>query len=145
MDFFNNDIIEVIFRCLVSFLILFIVTKMLGKRQMSELSLFDYVVGISIGNFASEMAINLESDWLNAMTAIIVFGICAFLVSISTVKSIVFRRFFTGKPSVLILLELYPFSFSDDKTSILYCRGMICDLLFHYDNNTTTIARILVQ
>lgn len=102
MDFFNNDIIEVIFRCIVSFFILFIVTKMLGKRQMSELSLFDYVVGISIGNFASEMAINLEADWLNAMTAIIVFGICAFLVSVSTVKSIVFRRFFTGKPSVLI-------------------------------------------
>lgn len=102
MDFFNNDIVEVIFRCIVSFLILFIVTKMLGKRQMSELSLFDYVVGISIGNFASEMAINLESDWLNAMTAIIVFGLCAFLVSISTVKSIVLRRFFTGKPTVLI-------------------------------------------
>lgn len=102
MDFFNNDIIQVILRCVISFSILFIVTKLLGKRQMSELSLFDYVVGISIGNFASEMAINLEADWLNAMTAIIVFGICAFLVSILTVKSIVLRRFFSGKPSVLI-------------------------------------------
>lgn len=102
MDLFKNDIIEVIIRSLTAFTVLFIITKLLGKRQMSQLSLFDYVVGISIGNFASEMAINLEADWLNAMTAIIVFGICALLISISTMKSIVLRRIFTGVPNVLI-------------------------------------------
>ncbi len=102
MDFINNDIVEIILRCIISFMVLFVVTKLLGKRQMSELSLFDYVVGISLGNFASEMAINLQANWVNAMTAIIVFGLCALLVSISTVKSIAFRRFFTGKPAVLI-------------------------------------------
>lgn len=102
MDLFKNDIIEVIIRSLAAFTILFIITKLLGKRQMSQLSLFDYVVGISIGNFASEMAINLEADWLNAMTAIIVFGMLALIISISTMKSIICRRLFTGEPNVII-------------------------------------------
>lgn len=102
MDLFNNDIIEIILRCIIAFTVLFIITKCLGKRQMSQLSLFDYVVGISIGNFASEMAINLEADWLNAMVAIITFGFLALIVSISTMKSITLRRIFTGKPVVLV-------------------------------------------
>lgn len=102
MDLFKNDIIEVIIRSLSAFAVLIIIAKILGKRQMSDLSLFDYVVGISIGNFASEMAINLEADWVNAMCAMIVFGICAFLISLSTMKSIICRRFFTGSPEILI-------------------------------------------
>lgn len=102
MDLFKNDIIEVIIRSISAFLILFVITKLLGKRQMSQLSLFDYVIGISIGNFASEMAINLEADYLNAMTAIIVFGLLALIISISTMKSIICRRFFSGEPNVII-------------------------------------------
>ena len=102
MDLFKNDIIEVIIRSLIAFAFLIIITKILGKRQMSELSLFDYVVGISIGNFASEVAINLEADWINAMCAMLVFGVLALLISVSTMKSIILRRFFTGVPTILL-------------------------------------------
>mgnify|MGYP003300003316 CR=1 FL=1 len=49
---------EVFIRSLFSLITLFLVTKMLGKKQVSQLSLFDYVIGISIGNFAAEMTIN---------------------------------------------------------------------------------------
>ena len=55
-------ILEVSYRALISIFSLFLVTKMLGKKQVSELSLFDYVIGISIGNFAAEMTINLDSN-----------------------------------------------------------------------------------
>ena len=82
MDFFNSDIFKVVIRCIVAMTTLFFMTKLLGKKQVSELSLFDYVVGISIGNFASEMAINLEAEFFNSMLAIIVFGILAYFISI---------------------------------------------------------------
>ena len=60
----NINVVElksVLLRALSSLLVLFLVTKILGKKQVSQLSLFDYVIGISIGNFAAEMTINLES------------------------------------------------------------------------------------
>ena len=47
---------------------------MLGKKQVSQLSLFDYVIGISIGNFAAEMTINLESNEINGIWAVVLFG-----------------------------------------------------------------------
>ncbi len=102
MDFFNIDILNVIVRSVVAMTTLFFMTKLLGKKQVSELSLFDYVVGISIGNFASEMAINLEADFFNAFTAIVVFGLIAFFISVLTMKSLKLRKFFVGTPTILI-------------------------------------------
>ena len=102
MDLFKNDTLEVIIRCIIAMTTLFFMTKLLGKKQVSELSLFDYVVGISIGNFASEMAINLEAKFFNSMLAIIVFGILAYNISILTLKSLKLRKFFIGSPTILL-------------------------------------------
>lgn len=100
MDF--GTIGTVTFRALISLFTLFIVTKLLGKKQVSELSLFDYVIGISIGNFAAEMTINIDSPEVNGIWAVIIFGIIAYLVSWVTMKSIVLRRLFIGVPTVII-------------------------------------------
>ena len=54
-----NELLDVTIRALLSLITLFFVTKLIGKKQVSQLSLFDYVIGISIGNFAAEMTINL--------------------------------------------------------------------------------------
>lgn len=97
-----KELLDVTVRAISSLVTLFLITKMLGKKQVSQLSLFDYVIGISIGNFAAEMTINLESNELNGIWAVVLFGLFAYLVSYLTMKSIVLRRFFMGTPTVLI-------------------------------------------
>ena len=89
-------------RSLFSLLILFIVTKWIGKKQVSQLSLFDYVVGISIGNFAAEMTINMDAPYVHGIIAVAVFGLVAYFVSFITMKSIKLRRFFIGVPTILV-------------------------------------------
>lgn len=103
--FLNTNWIEVgdtILRALLSLVTLFLITKLLGKKQVSQLSVFDYVIGISIGNFAAEMTINVESQYMNGIVAVVVFGVVAYLISIWTMKSIKIRRFFMGVPTLLI-------------------------------------------
>ena len=105
MNILNTDcmeLLDVTIRALLSLATLFFITKLLGKKQVSQLSLFDYVIGISIGNFAAEMTINLESQELNGIVAVIIFGLVAYLVSYITMKSIKLRRFFMGTPTMLI-------------------------------------------
>lgn len=102
MEFNLMEVLDVILRALLSLVVLFLVTKLLGKKQVSQLSLFDYVIGISIGNFAAEMTTDLELSYVNGIVAVLVFGLVAFLVSYFTMKSIVLRRFFIGTPTVLI-------------------------------------------
>lgn len=102
MDFNLSEIYETIFRSIISLVTLFLVTKMIGKKQVSQLSLFDYVIGISIGNFAAEMSINLETNEFTGTLAVVIFGLVAYLVSWLSMKSIFLRRFFFGSPSVII-------------------------------------------
>lgn len=97
-----KEILEVSYRAIISLVTLFLITKILGKKQVSQLSLFDYVIGISIGNFAAEVTINLEAEWINGVVAVLIFGLVAYFVSIITMKSIVARRFFMGSPTTVI-------------------------------------------
>jgi len=89
-------------RSIISLIILFIITKIIGKKQVSELSLFDYVIGISIGNFTAEMTLDLEHQFINGVIAMVTFGIVAAMVSILSVKSILFRRIIFGVPTIII-------------------------------------------
>lgn len=102
MDIDYKEAFSIIPRSFFAFFLLFIVTKMIGKKQVSELSLFDYVVGISIGNFAAEMTMNLDNQYLNGVIALLTFGIIAYLVAVLTMKSIILRRVMIGVPTIII-------------------------------------------
>lgn len=96
------DLLQVSFRAFLSLLTLFLVAKIIGKKQVSQLSLFDYVIGISIGNFAAEMTINIDSNIMFGTIAVLIYGLVAYLINILTMKSIILRRFFMGKPNMVI-------------------------------------------
>ena len=102
MEFDLNELLIVIVRAYISLITLFLITKMLGKKQVSQLSLFDYVIGISIGNFAAEITVNLDSSLIYGIVSVLIFGTFAYTISILTMKSIKIRRFFIGVPTVLI-------------------------------------------
>ena len=54
---FMQEIIYIIVLSFGSIITLFILTKLMGYRQMSEMSMFDYINGITIGSIAAEMAV----------------------------------------------------------------------------------------
>lgn len=89
-------------RAFISLVTLFFISKLIGKKQVSELSLFDYVISISIGNFAAEISMNLDYQLMNGIISVLIFGGIASLVSYITMKSIILRRFFIGKPTIII-------------------------------------------
>ena len=98
---FMQEIIYIIVLSFGSIITLFILTKLMGYRQMSEMSMFDYINGITIGSIAAEMATSLEQSFWQPFTAMVVYGICGILLSHATSKSIMLRRLITGKPIAL--------------------------------------------
>lgn len=96
------DAFMIVPRSLFSLIALFLITKLIGRKQVSELSLFDYVIGISIGNFAAEMTINMDAPYTHGIIAVLVFGISAYLVSLFSMKSIHFRRWIFGTPIIIV-------------------------------------------
>ena len=95
------EILHVILTAIGSIILLFILTKLMGNKQMSQLSLFDYINGITIGSIAAEMATSLENDFLKPMTAMIIYALLSIGISYAACKSIKMRKFLVGKPLIL--------------------------------------------
>ncbi|MGG4070891.1 DUF421 domain-containing protein, partial [Bacillus tropicus] len=51
------DWLEIALRTLLAIVVLFVMTKILGKRQVSQLSLFEYITGITIGSLAAYVSL----------------------------------------------------------------------------------------
>lgn len=94
------EFINIILTSLASIITLFFLTKIMGRRQISQLSLFDYVNGITIGSIAAEMATSTE-DYKSPLIAMIVYGVISTLISVGTCKSIKLRRLTIGKALIL--------------------------------------------
>lgn len=97
------ELLNVFFASLGSAIALFILTKIMGKREMSQLSMFDFIIGITIGSIAAEMATALENDFMKPLVAMSVYALLSIIISFLNIKSITLRRFLYGES--LILLE----------------------------------------
>lgn len=75
MDFFALG--EVLLRALLSLAILFGMTKLMGRKQVSQLTPFDYIIGISIGSIAAELAVNRDTPIPDGVAGLLVYSLAA--------------------------------------------------------------------
>lgn len=97
-----SDFLNICFRTILILIILFFITKMMGKKQISELNFFDYVVGITIGSIAADISLDIEKDMIAGIAALFIYGFISYIISFVSIKSILARRFFIGVPTVLV-------------------------------------------
>ncbi len=95
------ELLHVFLTSVGSVVFLFILTKLLGNKQMSQLSMFDYINGITIGSIAAEMATSLEDDFLKPMIGMAVYTVAALLISLIASHSVKLRKFLIGRPLIL--------------------------------------------
>lgn len=75
-----------------SFIYLFLLTKLTGNRQISEMGMFDYISSITIGSIAAELAIDIENIW-EPIIAMAVYGILTALMPLLSSKFSLLRSF----------------------------------------------------
>jgi len=95
------EYLKFVISAIVSFAALFGLTKILGNRQMSQLSMFDYVGSVALGSIAGELAVMSSGDILGPLVAMVTFTILTLIISLLTCKSIILRRFFEGHAILL--------------------------------------------
>lgn len=97
-----SNFLNICFRTILVLIILFFITKMMGKKQISELNFFDYVVGITIGSIAADISLDIEKNMIAGIVALFIYGFISYIISFVSIKSILARRFFIGVPTVLV-------------------------------------------
>lgn len=103
LTFVWSEVLKIVIFSSASVVTLFIIAKILGKKQIAELNFIDYVMGISIGSIAAEMATDISDTpiWYYII-AMVVFMIIDLIISVLEQQCPALKRFFKGKPSTLI-------------------------------------------
>lgn len=95
------DYIKIVLTSLLSVAALFIIAKIMGHKQMSQLDFFDYIAGITIGSIAAELATELESP-VKPLIAMIVYGVITVILTTITSKLPKMRKIINGTPTIIM-------------------------------------------
>lgn len=113
------EVLKIVWLSIGSIVTLFVLTKIMGNKEMSQLNMFDYIIGITIGSIAAEMSTALEDNFVQPLTAMVVYALVTVLISSITNHSLKVRRVVEGR--TLILLDngkLYKNNFKKGKLDL---------------------------
>ena len=95
------DIFKVILTAILSVVSLFIITKIMGHKQVAQLDFFDYVSGITIGSIGAELATELEAPE-KPLIALCVWGGASLVLNLIAHKIPKTRKYINGTPTILM-------------------------------------------
>jgi uncharacterized membrane protein YcaP (DUF421 family) len=93
---------DIIIKSGISAIVLFLLARLMGKKQVAQLTFFDYVVGISIGSIAANVSINKDITIAQGILSMIVWTIFPVAFSYISLKNITVRKILDGSPVILI-------------------------------------------
>lgn len=97
-----DEITNVIIRTLIILVLIFILFKLMGKKQVSQMSMFDYITGITIGSVVADISLDIDKNLIAGLMCLIIYCISDIIVSYLSLKSINLRNFFNSKEVPLI-------------------------------------------
>ncbi|GAV22175.1 DUF421 domain-containing protein [Carboxydothermus pertinax] len=97
-----HDVTEVILRSLAAFIAVLIITKLIGKSQLGQLTISDYINGIVIGSIAANVAVDLRTNVVHYLTGMAAFGALTILVQWAGLKNRNVRKLLQDEPTIVI-------------------------------------------
>ena len=98
-----NEALVVIVRGVIGFFTLLIFARLLGKQQLSQLSFFDYVLGITIGSIAASLTTDLTSRAWPHWVGLAVWTFLVGVLQLLTLKWRYASKYIDGEPTVVIM------------------------------------------
>lgn len=96
------DLFEMIARSTASFLVLLLVARLLGRKQLSQLTFFNYITGITIGSIAADIAGESKTPFFEGLTSLVWWSVLTLLVGYIGLKSPRARVVMDGQPVIVM-------------------------------------------
>lgn len=97
-----NEILNIVLRTILVLVIIFFLFKLMGKKQVSQMNMFDYITGITIGSIVADISLDIEKNLIGGLVCLFIYGFTSIIISYLSLKSISLRYFFDGKETTLI-------------------------------------------
>lgn len=89
-------------QAVVSFVILLVLTRLIGKQQVSQLTYYEYINGITFGSIAANMATDSVDKFADHLVGLLVYGVLTILAAYVALKSRKMQKMINGEPVVVI-------------------------------------------
>lgn len=97
-----QPMIDTILRSILAVIALEILARINGAKQISQLSFYDYITGITIGSMAAVMAIDDEIPFWLPLASMVVFVLASYIEGKWTIHSLKARKLIDGTPMVIM-------------------------------------------
>ncbi|WP_315074700.1 DUF421 domain-containing protein [uncultured Clostridium sp.] len=98
-----NEGLVVLVRSIIAFFSLLIFAKLLGKQQISQLTFFDYALGITIGSIAATLTTDLSSRAWPHFVGLFAWALLGYLMEYITEKWRYVAKYIEGEPAIVIM------------------------------------------
>lgn len=95
-------ILELLLRIVLAFVTLLALTRLMGRKELSQMTFFNFVSGIAIGNIGSSLAINSSLSIRNGLIALVGWSAITIVLGFIDIKSKKVLEIIEGQPSILI-------------------------------------------
>ncbi|WP_088014734.1 DUF421 domain-containing protein [Gottfriedia acidiceleris] len=93
---------EVALRVICSFFVLFILTRLMGKKEISQLDVFTFITAITIGNIAASISADKTLDIEDGIIGLVGWAVLTIIMGYLSLKSKTARKIILGEPIILI-------------------------------------------
>ena len=94
--------IEIVIQTFLAFFAILFITRILGRQQLSQLSMQEYINGITFGSIAATLATDIDQRTWQHLIGLFLFGILTFIVSYISGKNIKLARLMQGEAEIII-------------------------------------------
>ncbi len=101
-NFFELNFWEMMLRTTIAFIVLLLLARLLGKKQLSQLTYFHYITGITIGSTAAQIASVEETPFMDGLVSLVWWAVLTILASFIALKSTKLRFIIDGSPTIII-------------------------------------------
>jgi uncharacterized membrane protein YcaP (DUF421 family) len=97
-----TELENVLIRGVVGFILLLFLARVMGKKHITDMTYYEYIVGIAIGSIAAELTFGTQVRMSNFIFGMVIWAIIPMAISKLELKSLRFRSLIKGHPTVLI-------------------------------------------
>ncbi|MBM7615091.1 DUF421 domain-containing protein [Alkaliphilus hydrothermalis] len=126
--------IEIVLQTILAFFSILFITRILGRQQVSQLTLYEYINGITFGSIAATLATDLNQRTWHHLIGIFLFGVLTLAVAYMAKKNRTFQKLVEGEAVMVIrngmILEnnLSRFQYTIDELNVLLRKKDVFDI-----------------
>ena len=96
------DLLRVVWVGAAAYVFLVITLRVSGKRTLSQMNAFDFVVTVALGSTLATILLSSDVSWAEGATALVLLAALQYMVAWCSARWRIFRRAVTSQPVVLL-------------------------------------------